>query len=194
LAEQRNFRPFGGSKGYTLVELMVVLALLGLVLSVVCSLFFFVRTSFNRASAESDAVQEARLLFLQMASEVRTARKPNPAADAVMVPSPQRLDIFSDLNGDGRPEMISYRLTAERIERRVVEPIGIAYPFSYGDPVTWVTVVRAVTNSAVFFRRVDHVPRFTVTVNLDVHSIEGRLSRPVSIRADLTVREGGEVT
>ena len=189
-----KIRPHRGSKGYTLAELMVVLALLGLVLSVIYPLFFFVRTSFNRASAESDAVQEARLLLLQMASEVRTARKPSPAADAVLVPNAQRLDIFSDLNGDGRPEMISYRLTAGRIERRVVEPIGTAYPFTYGDPVIWVTVVGAVTNSAVFSRRADHAPRFTVTVNLDVHSVEGRLSRPVSIRADLTVREGGEAT
>jgi imidazoleglycerol phosphate dehydratase HisB len=33
-----------------------------------------------------------------------------------------------------------------------------------------------------------------VTVNLDVHSADGTLSRPVSIRADLTVREGSEAS
>jgi prepilin-type N-terminal cleavage/methylation domain-containing protein len=194
LAGTQKFRPLGGSKGYTLAELVVVLALLGLVLSIIYPLFFFVQASFNRASAESDAVQEARLLLLQMGSEVREARKPAPALDAVMVPSPERLDIYSDLNGDGRPEMISYRLRAGMIERRVASPLEAAYPFSYPDPVTWTTVVGAVANSVVFSRHTVHAPRFTVTVNLDVHSADGTLSRPVSIRADLTVREGSEAS
>jgi len=195
LTKARLTAPLHGEKGLSLTELVVVLALLGLVLAITYPVFFFVQTTFNRASAESDALQQARLLMLQMEGEVREARKPSPALDAVVVPNPQRLDIYSDLNSDGRPEMISYRFLTGTLQRRVIAPVGTVFPFSYPVPNpdnTWATVLTTVTNSDLFVRHAAHAPRFTVTVTLNVSSAERALVRPVSLRADLTVRGGSE--
>jgi type II secretory pathway component PulJ len=173
------------------MELLVVLALLGVVLAGTYQFFFFAQSSWDRTAAEARAVQEARLVLLGMDNEVRQARKPNAAREAVEVIGTDRLDIYSDVTGDGRPEMVSYRLVDGRLERREVASPDTAFPYSYGNPDTWATVIAAVANTAPFARE-GSPPRYVVRVSLDVDDAVAPLIRPVPVRAELTVRSRGE--
>lgn len=181
--------------GFTLTELLVVLALLGIVLAGTYQFFFVAQSTWSRTAAEARAVQEARLVVLGMDNEVRQARKPNAAREAVGVTGTDRLDVYSDVDGDGRPEMVSYRLQGDALERREVASPDNAFPYSYGNPDTWVTVlaaVDAVENTAPFALDAANPPRYVVRVSLNVDDADAPLTRPVPVRANLTVRSRGD--
>ena len=66
-----------GSGGFSLVELIVVLSLLGLVLAGIYQFFFFGERSSLRVQAESEALQDARQALFMMEHEIRQAQRPS---------------------------------------------------------------------------------------------------------------------
>ncbi len=61
------------SKGLSLVELLVVLALLGIILLLVFSPFFFSHNSFGRESEKSNTISDARAAMDYLTREIRKA-------------------------------------------------------------------------------------------------------------------------
>lgn len=182
-----------GRGGFTLVELLVVLALLGVVLAGVYQFFFFTQQSWNRASAEARVMQNARQVLMQLDREVRQARKPNDGTQAV-VATADTLEVYTDVTGDGRPERVSYRRSGQgnRPLQRVVTASGQAgYPYTYGAPSGWVNVLDSVANSDIFTVS-GTAPRLVVGVRLQVNDVVWTLPQPVEVRSELTVRSRGE--
>jgi prepilin-type N-terminal cleavage/methylation domain-containing protein len=69
--------------GFTLIEMVVTIAVLSLVLIIVTSVLFSVQTSFSRESIRSDTNDQARLAVQQLDREVRSGNllyDPNPVA------------------------------------------------------------------------------------------------------------------
>lgn len=89
-----NFRD--NEKGFTLVELLLVCALLGVVLAGIYQFFFFSQKSYASADTQSAVIQEVNLFFTQIEKEIRSASEPNQATKAVrIINNGQQIDLYS---------------------------------------------------------------------------------------------------
>lgn len=182
-----------GESGLTLVELLVVLALLSMAVGSAYQYFSFGYASWDRAAAESRAIQDARLAVTRLDQEVRMARKAMESTEAVVSPDHNQLDIYTDvITGDGgKPELVSYRLQSGSLVRGVFVPQGSQYPYTYPTPGTWETVVAKVANGNgdnLFSLDSSHLPRLVVSMDLRVNDAAAPLTQPLQVLATFTVR------
>ncbi|HPC82738.1 MAG TPA: type II secretion system protein [Thermoanaerobaculaceae bacterium] len=77
-ASERNARPPAAAAGFSLVELLVVLMMLGMILMVVGQLFFPMRTAAERQRLDVEARQTARAAADYLAFSLRGATDANP--------------------------------------------------------------------------------------------------------------------
>lgn len=179
------------------MELTVVLALLGIVLPVMYSLFFFAQSSWTRTSAEARVLQDARGVLLRLDNEIRGAQKANEASTPVgHVSAPTSttaksdLVIYTDVTGDGKPEKVSYRMQSGALQRRVEQSANTAYPYSYSDPNTWETIVATMVLSTPF-QVTENTGRYSVAVRLEINDAAAPLVQPVVLTANITARNRG---
>lgn len=101
-------------RGFTLVELMLVLALLGLVLAGISQFFNFTNRAYTDADSQTLSIQEANLFTNQIEREVRSAAKPNDATHALRIQSfGEQLDIYSYNSSTNQYKRTSYRLNPD---------------------------------------------------------------------------------
>jgi prepilin-type N-terminal cleavage/methylation domain-containing protein len=194
---------FNNDKGMTLVELLIVLALLGIVLGGIYQYFYYGYHSWMRSSAEAQQVQDARLAVIRMDGEVRGARQGKESTNPVVWVSDTEINIYTDTDNDGHPELVCYKLDAvdgvNSLLRGTASPQGDAYPYTYGVPGQWETVVDRVENDEIFT-----VPKYELNgsdvdyqrgiINVELHISAAEQSvKPIKVEAKLTVRGRGEV-
>jgi|CZCB01.1.fsa_nt_gi prepilin-type N-terminal cleavage/methylation domain-containing protein len=197
LLRSRNTTIIKNQKGFTLIELLIVLALLGIVLGGAYQYFFYGYNSWTRSNAEAQQVQTARLAVMRMDNEVREAQQGEENTAPVICLSEKELHIYTDTNDDGRPELICYRLTGGKLERGVAFPQGDTFPYQYGNPGNWETVISKVKNDIIFTvpkYRVDgkemEYQRGIISVEIHVGNPDQSI-KPTIVKAQLTVRGRG---
>ena len=141
-----------------LVEVLVALALTGLVLSGTVTLLAHGQGAYARGAARVESQQAARVALLRMARELRQAGASGGSLPPIAVAEPARVVIQHDADGDGaasgRGETVTWQLTAGVLRRNAgagAQPIvnGVrALTLSYFDadsrPTTVPTAVRTV--------------------------------------------------
>lgn len=142
-----------GSTGFALAELLVVLALAGLVLLALTGLLQQGGQAYVDGTARLDAQQSARVALDRLGRELREAgQDPRGTRFPPLVnPTPTGLTIQNDLDGDGviagNRETITYSLTGRTLRRNAgggaqpiiddVDALTFAYLDAEGQP-TWV--------------------------------------------------------
>lgn len=135
---------FSNQKGFTLVELMVVIAIMGFVAAAIYGFFGYTQKSYAHAEANSIVSQEATLFFTQIEKEIRNATEPNKDSKAVSVSNDgQEINIYQY---DGsKYQRICYRknpdnnLVLEKGSVSVTSPASGTNP-SYGTIANWKTI------------------------------------------------------
>jgi prepilin-type N-terminal cleavage/methylation domain-containing protein len=127
----------GDQRGFTLAELLVVTALVGLVMAGVLSLLMSSNQSYQRGTNQVEAQQSARVVMARMAQEIREAGY-NPSSATTFNPlstfSASSLTIQNDWNANGaidptltvvdpvkgtsRGEQVTYTLSGNTITRQ----------------------------------------------------------------------------
>jgi len=137
-----------GSTGFALVELLVVLAVAGLVLLALTGLLQQGGQAYLAGTTRLEAQQSARVALERLGRELRGAGiDPRGTGFPPLVnPTPTGFTIQNDLNGDGvvagNPERITYSLTGRTLRRNAgggaqpliddVEALAFAYLDSEG--------------------------------------------------------------
>lgn len=105
------------NNGFTLIELIIVLALLATTIAAIFAFFSFTRDSFRRTDIQSQLIHEMNLAVSQMSNDIRSASKPNAATNSVVVKNAsgtlakgQSMDIYSYESSSGKYIRICYRL------------------------------------------------------------------------------------
>jgi prepilin-type N-terminal cleavage/methylation domain-containing protein len=182
-------------QGFTLVELLIVLALLGLVIGVTCRYFSYGYRSSEETFSAARVVQEAQQVVQRMEREVRQARKPALDREALNIAKNQ-LDIYTDIDGDGQPELVRYKLEGGQLKRGVARARNNDFPYIYDDaPNHWETVVTRVVNQdsqGVFEEFKENAARQAVKVVIEVQDPEQAAAKSLAVKTTLTVRSTKE--
>ncbi len=129
-----------GQGGFTLVELLVGLAVAGLVLAAAGLMLQLGLATVQAGTGQADAQQNARWALERMVREIRgagydpTAKPPAYNFDAVVSPAPTSLTLQSDFDGNGvvdaqgacdpsaPAERVAYRLVGTQLRRSTDPP------------------------------------------------------------------------
>ncbi|NLW92671.1 MAG: prepilin-type N-terminal cleavage/methylation domain-containing protein [Syntrophomonadaceae bacterium] len=200
---------FRNQKGFTLVELMLVLALIGIAMAAAYQFLFFTQTSYARADARSAVIQEVDLFFLQLEKDIRSASEPNSSSKSINITdSGMRINIYckKDVPSDDDPDvtvskyfLTSYRLNETEIQRGFVSSENQSSslnPQYGGIPDTgegaWETVVSNILpGSAAIFSdsRNDSVSSRRL-IDVDIYATHPDLDNSVHMQTALMSRTG----
>jgi type II secretory pathway pseudopilin PulG len=196
LSNRNNY--CNGQYGFTLVELIIYLSLLTLVLAGIYNYFFFSNQSSLRAQAESEVLQDARIVLMQMEKEIRQANRPRKLSDLNLpegvgindLPSGKavvdgssgtELTIYSYIGSS--PKKISYRIintgSFSVMDRSVDDPHIVT-------PVNWERVLEHIvtgTGSNYFV-----IQDKKVTIQMKLMDSNDNILNPVSVSSTFTVR------
>ncbi|ABR49605.1 hypothetical protein Amet_3477 [Alkaliphilus metalliredigens QYMF] len=117
--------------GFTLIELILVIALLLIVLMAVYNILFLGLFAYEKISEDSLVAMEIQLVIAQIERDVRQARKPNDDQDPVVRINSQELIIYTDITQDGKPEQIRYLVDGGVFKRSYRSSSNAEYPYTY---------------------------------------------------------------
>ena len=122
--------------GVTLAELLVVMTLLVLVVSSSYLLMNTVSGWIDTVDARSRATDQARVMIDRITRELRQAVEITEGGGAFSDAQPRRCAFYSDVDHDGAPELVTYRVQSKYLYRSVAEPSKTVPPYApYGAAV-----------------------------------------------------------
>jgi prepilin-type N-terminal cleavage/methylation domain-containing protein len=195
-------------KGFTLVELIIVLSILGITISAIYTFFFFAQDSFSRSDRQSRLIQDMNLAKNKITRDIRSASKPNAATNSVVIPSAgQSMDIYTYNSATTKYIRISYRLSSTDrtvLQRGTIECTTTAPPTtqnpSYGTISNWETVL-----TGVIYRDASNVDiklfkdntsaatndRRKIVLNIGINDLTDPLPSPIELKMSVTSRSTG---
>ncbi|NQV93298.1 type II secretion system protein [Candidatus Kaiserbacteria bacterium] len=193
--------PRNHSKGFTLIETLVVLAIFIVVLgALVSSIRFFYRSN-THALEQSFAINSARIGIERMVKDTREASFSDEGSYPVISMATSSFSFYSDVDEDIFVEKVRYFLDGTNLNRGVVDSTGD--PLAYDDNSEVVSLVsdnvRNNTESVVLFTYynasgtemvslTDVTDVRFVTAEVVVNVNPARLPNNFSLRSSATLR------
>lgn len=181
-----------GKGGFTLVELLIVLALMVIVLDPIYNTYFVAQSTYARIDAEAKVIQETNLFLTNLRSDIYSAQIPNDTTAAISSLSTDSINIYHVDTVHNEYELIQYRLLNGVLQRGSAKS---SYPLtgSPSTPGSWQTVISGVNNADIFTAEsiVDMGDRCKVTLNLNI-SGSPPISSPFELNTVLISRSQGE--
>lgn len=146
-------------QGFTLVELLLVLALVGTVLAIGYQAFFSANRSWQANEAINPHISKAKTVMSLLGNEIRGAEKPSETERAVLVPDAegayaagQRLFIYRYDDSRDEWNKIFYRIHNHELQRSLVasddpdDIIDESFPTN-----NWETIASGISDPQVFY-------------------------------------------
>jgi prepilin-type N-terminal cleavage/methylation domain-containing protein len=203
-----------GSGGFTLVELIVAIALTSIVVVAVLLLFSNVSGVFNRENVRMQNQDDARTAVNQMAEYIRgatsSADNETTQSNSVAIAQPQEIVFYCDVDGDGAAEKVRYYLAGTTLLSQIAEPVYHSTSTPYWDYPAYtgqgIVVADAVRNGiepiftysqysggalAAFTPSTDTLRRLVVSVsiNLRVNERPDLTGSDVVLATDVQIRQ-----
>lgn len=139
------------TRGFTLIELIIAVALLLVVLIPVYNIFFFGLFAYETISEDSLSAMEIQPAILYIERDIRQARKPNDESDSINYVDTDEIMVYTDVDKDGRPEEIRYIVSDGALIRSYRKSGDDEYPYSFtGSFTNEKTLIRNIVNSDIF--------------------------------------------
>lgn len=135
---------FNSRSGITLVELLVTLFLLSIVLGGIYEFYVFGQRSITETSLFAQVQQKVTLFTTGIRREVVSAKSVDGLAPVEAANSGRDVNIYTDVDWDGMPELVQYGFQGTSLQRRVVESTTATAPYNFArnnHTPTWTTVL-----------------------------------------------------
>jgi prepilin-type N-terminal cleavage/methylation domain-containing protein len=191
----RRMRTTGGEGGFSLLELLIVCAIMPIVLGAAYLVFTTMSGNYSSVAAQSEATSEAQRALDILVREIRQAQRIETGGGAVQVAQPTRCVFYADMDRDGVPERITYYVDGTDLFRAVAESSGPPTPSSYTDGPAQRVVNLTTTSQVVFTYYVandpDHAAVDPVAAQVSAVGVRLSASRPAQngqVAVDFTTR------
>lgn len=171
-------------KGFTLIELMISMAIFAFALAGIFSLYGFTSKTLMMVTDTSGVLDGTRYVAILMEHEVRQARSPQSGVFGVTVLNGgNEVAISTYINGN--PSMVGYRVEivdGMTVLQRAVYPNG-------STPATWTQLLTNVTKVGTndYFC----INGKSLFVQLKATDINSRISNPIEMNDSFSVRSKG---
>lgn len=130
--------------GTTITELLVVTLLMGMVLSLVWMMMGAVTKMADGMQARTIATDDGRQAIDRMSRELREAMEVSEGAGVFTVMSARQCTFYADINHDGIPERVTYRVTGSSLIRSELAATNGAPPYTFSTTPTTEIVMSTV--------------------------------------------------
>jgi prepilin-type N-terminal cleavage/methylation domain-containing protein len=158
------------SAGFSLLELMLTVAILPIVLGAAYQVFITLSGNYSTISAQSEATSEAQRALDILVREIRQAQEIQVGEGAFETAESSRAAFYADLDHDGTPERITYYVDGTDLYRAEAQPTQPVYPYGFVDGPAQ-RVVNLTTSSSVVFTYYSSNDPMTVNPNPDPSTI-----------------------
>jgi prepilin-type N-terminal cleavage/methylation domain-containing protein len=134
--------------GLSLTELLVVSVLISVILAASYFMFAAAQSMNNIAMARSIASDESQSAIDRMSLELRQAQENVPDNGVFKLAGASDMKFYSDLDHDGRPELVRYYVEGGSLKRTVAPPTNNAPPFTNPTPGAPKVLVKTLGTSA----------------------------------------------
>jgi prepilin-type N-terminal cleavage/methylation domain-containing protein len=164
-------------EGFTVSELLVVLALIGFILSISWMLMQTASQYASFSEANSEASDEARQALDRMTMELRQAQEATDRAGFCTTMTARSIGFYTDTKHDGRLDRVTYFMSGNSLTRRETSATTPAPPYVFklpeAAPTTVVKMVDPTWSGAIFGYVTDDGT--TATVAADVSAVSIRI-------------------
>lgn len=127
-------RTLASDAGFTLTELLVVTMLMGMVLGLVFMVLGAVNAMADGLEARTIATDENRMVMDRVTRELRQAQEIVEGDGVFLRAQPRQCAFYADVDHDGVPELIEYRVTGHTLYRSETSSTVAVPPYTYGSP------------------------------------------------------------
>lgn len=139
------------SSGFTLIELIIVVALMLIILIAVYNFFFVSKKSYDSLKEQSLVNMEMQGVISILDQEIKQAKKATKDENAIVQLSSGRgVIIYTDLNDDGRPEKIRYRVKNKKLYKSYANIRNNKYPYEYRNFGKEKVILENIKNDDIF--------------------------------------------
>lgn len=128
----RRTRGVFSDAGVTLIELLTVVSLLSVVVAAAYMLFGSASAMSDQLEARAAAMEENRKGMYSITRELRQAVEITDAGGAFQAAQPRQCEFYTDVDDDGAPELVKYRVHQGQLLRSVFEPTTQVAPYTFG--------------------------------------------------------------
>ncbi|MGE5404888.1 MAG: type II secretion system protein J [Candidatus Saccharibacteria bacterium] len=193
---------FKDNSGLTILELVVAMFILSLVLGGIYQFYDFAQRSSAEAQAQAIVQQQVSLFTSGLRREVIGATEAVLNEKSVVVDSNKKqVNIYTDIDWDGRPELVQYEVNANAMKRRVIEFATYNAPYyTYSYSTTnppWTTVVDRVKklkdphpNEFFYAGKGDNGKKsISLRAEMEADNPDYRLRDPIEIKMTVLTRQ-----
>lgn len=139
-----NYEKTINKKGFTLVEIIVVVPLVAIIILIAYNMIFMINKSYKNVNDSFDVSEELRIFQINIQKEANEAKKAEEDKEALHKVSDSELYIYSDANEDNKPELIIYKLNDKKLYRFIKKTSTDKYPYEYNHDSTGYSMAKVV--------------------------------------------------
>lgn len=146
-----------GSKGITLIEILVVMVIMGILGSALLSMQFFLSQNQVAVFRNYLSVDDTNRIVTEFTRELRAAQVSESGSYPLTTALDQDITFYSDYDFDGTVERVRYYLSGSQLIKEVIEPSGQppTYPDSSKKVKVLSDIIRNATNPVFFYYNSD---------------------------------------
>lgn len=126
-----NYEKTLSKKGFTLVEIIIVVPLVAIIILIAYNMIFMINKSYKNVNDSFDVSEKLRIFQINIQKEANAAKKAEETKEVLHKASDNELYIYTDIDNDNKPELIIYKLNDKKLYKFIKKASNDKYPYEY---------------------------------------------------------------